>query len=97
MMPSNEQLLYLNAILFCGIAVSGICLVVRARKSMAGEDGRYVMLTTVGRLCPAVGCVVAGFAFLLSDLVRAVAILAAFSLIGVSLSMIGHRFTDGGR
>lgn len=97
MMPSTEQLLYINAILFCGIAVTGICLVVRSRKSMAGEDGRYVMLTTAGRLCPAIGCVAAGFAFLQSDLVRAVAVLAAFSLIGVSLSFLGHRFSDNGR
>ena len=96
-MPSNEQLLYLNAILFCGIAISGIVLVLKARKSMAGADGRYIILTTAGRLCPAIGCVAAGFVFLQSDLVHAVALLAAFSLVGVSLSLFGHRFIDTNR
>ena len=96
-MPSTEQLLYINALLFCVIAVSGIFLVVRARKSMAGEDGRYVMLTTAGRLSPAVGCIAALFSFLQSDPVRGVAVLATFSFIGVSLSFIGQRFSGSGR
>lgn len=91
-MPSNEQLLYLNAILFCGIAIVGIRLVLRARKSMAGKDSRYVTLTVAGRLFPALGCVTAGFVYLQLDLIRAVATLAAFALAGVGLVLFGQRF-----
>jgi hypothetical protein len=98
-MPSNEQLLYINAILFFGIALLGIRLVRRSWKSMAGKDDRYVTLTIAGRLFPALGCVAGGLVFMQTDLIHAVAILAGFTLVGVGLSLIGQRFakTDRGQ
>jgi len=86
----------INAFLFVGIALMGIVLVFRARKSTAGDDARLRMWTTAGRLCPAFGCVAAGFAYLIDDLVRAVAVLAGFSLLGISLSFIGSRIAKPG-
>lgn len=91
-MLSNQQILYVNIALFVAIALAGIRLVVRAGKSRAGKDGRYVMLTTAGRLCPALGCVAGGVVYAYTDIIRGVATLVAVSLLGVGLSFLGYRY-----